>query len=108
MSNIYRHGDVLIKQVAKMPKGAKKVFTGKNYVVAEGEATGHNHRLATVEVDTEFEIYELNGQKYLKLSGTSTITHEEHKPLTILPGIYVVGDEREWDYFSNEVQQVRD
>ena len=40
---LYRHGDVLIAEVGSIPKGAVK---RPHLVLAEGEMTGHSHRIA--------------------------------------------------------------
>jgi len=39
---LYRHGDLLIKQIDHIPLIAKPLSTS---IIAEGEITGHNHKL---------------------------------------------------------------
>ena len=39
---IYRHGDLTIKQVAKIPDNVIQLSTN---IIAFGEKTGHNHQL---------------------------------------------------------------
>ena len=70
--NQYRHGDLLIQQVADIPRGAKRV---KHGILAEGEATGHAHRVDTKEAI----LYERDGKLYLRTGARgAALTHEEH------------------------------
>jgi len=106
--NIYRQGDLLLYPLKEKPKNLKLVFKGKKYVLKYGEATGHKH-LLVVEPTKLFEILEdEKGQKYIKLSHSGKIVHEEHKTLTIMPDFYVVHEEREYDYPEQEINKVVD
>jgi len=105
MVNQIQHGDVLIKEVGELPRGAKKL-PRKNGVllIAEGEATGHNH-VITAEPAT---LYELNGGLYMEVTAPVTITHEEHLPLEIPEGVYEIGRVKEYDYFQEMERRVID
>jgi len=100
-----QHGDVLIKGIGSIPKGAKEVArkSGK-LIVMEGEATGHHHCI----LDKEATLLELDGEFYLEVTAPVTITHEEHKPIEIPTGIYQVGQVREYDYLRNMQRKVID
>lgn len=101
---LYQHGDVLIKKASKIPEAGKKVEkTGKGYILAEGEVTGHYHA-----VQDEIQLIEKDGVLYIKASDKFTITHEEHKPITIPAGDYEVGRVSEYDHFSEEARKVAD
>lgn len=102
---MYRHGDLLINSVDKIPTGVKKFSSGKLNKLALGETTGHAHTLVT---DVDVEVYELDGVKYFELPVEGELTHEEHKTITIEPDIYKVLVEREFDYVSKEIEKVRD
>jgi hypothetical protein len=105
---IYRHGDLLLISATKK-EGLKNIFKGKEYVLKYGETTGHSHKLKVLEPITEFEVLEdEKGEKYLKIGAESQLTHEEHKPLTILPDFYVVKEEKEYDYPAEEIKRVAD
>lgn len=107
VKNLYRHGDLGLTQLLKAPRFIKKVFSGDKYVLAEGEATGHKH-LLTADPKTKLKIYEdAEGRKYISTEG-ATLTHEEHKPLTIGKGLYVIKHEKEYDYFEEEQRKVID
>src|SRR3990167_6850174 len=103
---IWRHGDVMLYEVEKMPAGAVKKVS--SFILALGETTGHKHVL-TAEPQTLIEILEAsNGRRYLKVNGQAELTHEEHKTITVLPGIYEQRQEREYDNFQHAVRQVID
>jgi len=104
--NIYRHGDVLIRQIAKLPEGLNKVKQDKEFILAYGEITGHRHVLKTA--DPVITVYENEGKTYLHVEKPAEVTHEEHKKISIEPGFYVVETEREYDYFKEEKAKVID
>jgi len=102
----YQQGDVILKCVAGVPVGAKPCATknGK-YVLAEGETTGHAHR---VEATNDVEMFEKDGTLYLRVVEEAQVQHEEHLPQTLQPGVYEIGIVKEVDPFTDEVRAVRD
>ena len=104
---IYRHGDILLKQIADIPKNAKLLNTK---VLAEGEATGHLHEfMGKVKIyDIDSTTSEEITSKFVEILEASQLTHPEHKTLIIEPGNYQVIRENEWDYFSEEIRRVQD
>lgn len=99
----FQQGDVILQQVSpgSVPKGEKKPASP---VLAEGEVTGHAHRLAG-----EFRSFEVGGGRYVMVQpGGATLTHEEHGPVTLPAGTYRVGIVREFDHFLEESREVRD
>jgi hypothetical protein len=87
----YRHGDVLITRVStRIPKAATKA---PRAVLAEGEATGHAHR-----VETGAHMFvSVDGVRYLDVfDECATVTHEEHGPISLPRGRYVIGIQREY------------
>lgn len=93
-----RHGDVQVIKVKEIPKDAVKL---KRKELAYGEKTGHSHR---VDVGELFE--RKNGELYLKVEKLSKLSHEEHKTITLEPGIYRVGIKRQ--YSPSGWESVRD
>ena len=85
-----RQGDLLIIKVREVPNQAVQK---DNRVLAEGEATGHFHKLNSGEV------YEKNGTLYFKVNVNSTtaLEHPEHKTLNFDPGVYKVIRQREYE-----------
>ena len=100
-------GDILLKPIAKI-EDLKSIYKGDSYVLAYGEVTGHKH-LLIAEPETSFEVLVDNkGNTYIQMSARGKLTHEEHKEITILPDFYVVGNEKEYNYFGLEIQRVID
>ena len=84
-----RQGDVIL-QPAQQPQGKKL----PHLTLAEGEVTGHSHRIS----DGKAELYEKDGTLYLRvLSQTATLTHEEHKAIKIPQGDWMVKIQREYE-----------
>lgn len=99
---IFRHGDILLKQIEKLPEGRKEI---KDKTLAYGEVTGHSHRFMNPD---DIRRYKAKEKVYLEALLQGTLIHEEHKPLIIDPGIYEQIKEREYDYISEEEQKVVD
>jgi hypothetical protein len=98
---LYRHGDVLVERIERIPVAAIK---RPHLVLAEGEITGHVHRIAD---PASAELYELEAERYLRVvSSTATLLHEEHGPINLPRGNYRVWRQRE--YSPREVRLVRD
>lgn len=98
-----QQGDVLLKQIESIPSGAVKIATDK-LVLAEGETTGHAHRL----VQTGAEMFQLENRMFIKLIEPATLKHEEHKEITLASGVWEVGRVREFDYLSMIARTVQD
>lgn len=82
-----RHGDVLIEKVTELPESKK---LNRKWLF-EGEVTGHAHRIDVGEI---FETK--NGELYLKVSKLAKVSHEEHKTVTLLKGIYRIRQKRQY------------
>ncbi len=84
-----RQGDVILQPIADA--------TGKklnHLTLAEGEVTGHSHRISNGQA----ELYERDGILYLRvLSDTATLTHEEHHQIEIPQGNWMVRIQREYE-----------
>ena len=88
---MWRQGDVLIAAAGEVPLGATK---RPNCVLAEGELTGHSHR---VDQPGVAELYELRGVLYLRvLASEAKVVHQEHGPITLPRGVYAVWQQREY------------
>lgn len=99
-----QQGDVCIEK-ATIPSTAKRK---RGLVLAEGEVTGHAHRLNVPETVTA-ELFEEKSDLYLRVSGGSVeLVHEEHKPIVIEEGEYVVDRVLEYDYDTEESRRVQD
>jgi hypothetical protein len=88
---MWRHGDVLIAEIGKIPEGATRLT---HTTLARGEVTGHSHRIADPKTA---ELWQIDGLLYLKvIAPTATLIHEEHQPITFPQGIYRVWMQREY------------
>ena len=93
-----RQGDVIITP-ARSIEGAKL----PHLTLAEGEVTGHSHRIS----EGQAELYERGGTLYLKvLSPEATLLHEEHAAIQIPQGDWMVKIQREyapegWKYVAD-------
>ena len=99
--HLYRHGDVLVEQITEIPAEAVK---RPHLVLAEGEMTGHSHRIAE---PGSAELLQSGPHMYLRVTAaTATLIHQEHGPVTLPKGEYRVWRQRE--YSPKEIRIVRD
>ena len=102
-----QQGDVLLSKVKATPEGCKKIKDKRGVVLAEGEHTGHYHGIDSGAI----ELLEApDGTRFFVNSSNEpvTVTHQEHKPVTIDPGIWQVGQVREYDWFQQMERTVVD
>lgn len=89
MSLQYRQGDLLFVQQEGRPP-VQLVPQAGNVILA-GEATGHAHRLQDGTI-----LQAPGGELYLDLARPSQVTHEEHQPITLAAGLWLVVRQREY------------
>jgi hypothetical protein len=98
---LWRQGDIFIESVPAIPKAAAP---RPHCVLAEGEITGHSHRVA--EQDAA-RLFAHRTALYLEvLADAATVAHEEHGPVTLPRGAYRVWRQRE--YSPEAIRVVRD
>ncbi|MCA9104922.1 MAG: hypothetical protein KDA83_05825 [Planctomycetales bacterium] len=94
---LYRHGDVLIEKVKALPSQHNEE---QHLTLAEGEITGHAHRVAEPGVAKIFTGYNadlVRTERYLVVTGAkATVVHEEHGPIELPEGIYRFWQQREY------------
>lgn len=104
----FQHGDVKITP-AVLPGKARKIMptNGARIVLREGEVTGHAH---VIEETMGVELFTMDEVLYLEVEEgqTAIVTHEEHLPATIPPGVWEVGAVEEYDYAAEEMRRVLD
>ncbi|MFB2768384.1 hypothetical protein ACE1AT_03705 [Pelatocladus sp. BLCC-F211] len=87
-----RQGDVIllpVQHTIQQIEGQKL----PHLTLAEGEVTGHKHRI----IEGQAELYEENGTLYLRVySEEATLAHEEHKEISIPKGTWMVRIQREY------------
>ncbi len=98
---LYRHGDLLVKSADSLPLDVRRLH---HLVLAEGELTGHSHRIA--ERDSAV-LYQSRECLFLSVTGdNATLVHQEHGPIALRRGTYHVWRQRE--YAPREIRFVRD
>lgn len=98
---VWRQGDVFILEVPNLPSEGRSL---QRPVLAEGEVTGHAHRLSD---PASGQVFRVNRELFLEvLTETATVVHEEHGPVTLPRGSYAIRIQRE--YSPQEIRQVMD
>jgi len=105
-----RQGDVWLRQIDRLPAGAKevKIKNGK-IVLAWGELTGHHHRIDVAEGEArEFSLASAHAavRRFLKVVSEATVRHEEHAPIPLPSGVYEIVIQRE--YAPDAIRTVAD
>ena len=103
---IIQQGDVIIESVDSIPTDCTPGKLRQGCIIlAEGETTGHAHRISEV---AGVVFREKDGMFYLENKHELTVNHEEHKTVTIPPGTWRVRKVREYDHFAEEARVVTD
>jgi hypothetical protein len=98
---MWRQGDIFIAPVPQIPKGATSL---PHSTLAEGEVTGHSHR---VDGHGVARLFSHPTSLYLEiLAESATVVHDEHGPITLPTGTYRVWRQRE--YSPEAIRIVRD
>jgi len=81
---LFRHGDLLVAETDALPVDARRLH---HLVLAEGELTGHSHRVAEREAAV---LYQSRQGLFLTVTGErATLIHQEHGPINgdLVPSI---------------------
>lgn len=98
---LFRHGDVLIQKVSKLPGGAKRL---RHRTLAHGEITGHSHQIKEKD---GVVLWQQANELFLEIEAPfATVVHQEHAPIEIPTGVYRVWRQRE--YTPERIVVVRD
>lgn len=94
---LWRQGDIFIETVHRVPEGATQQ---PHLTLAEGELTGHSHRVANPDNALLFQQGE---DLFLQvIADRAEIIHQEHGTIELLRGEYRVWRQREYDpMFAN-------
>jgi hypothetical protein len=88
---LWRQGDVFVETIARLPDQATAL---PHLILAEGELTGHAHR---IEDPATAVLYEEGVLLYLEVTAeTARLIHEEHGPIELPHGIHRVWKQREY------------
>jgi len=86
------------KKTAK--KTVKKTAKPNMIIIAEGEATGHAHRIKGVWIDKV--------AKKFAVESKTPLVHEEHNAVTLTPGVYQDFGVKEYNAFEEEATRERE
>lgn len=98
----YRQGDVLLV-AATLPQNATASDKPGDVILAFGEVTGHAHRITERE---KVRMWDAGAERYLQVLEATMLTHEEHAPVTLQPGVYRLPQQVE--YTPAELRRVAD
>jgi hypothetical protein len=90
----WRHGDIMIGAVDKLPPEA--VVRQGAPVLAWGEVTGHSHRIEDPAAATFFTTGGIDGGYFVVSVEKVRLVHEEHGPITLPRGTYRFWHQREY------------
>ncbi|MCI0541734.1 MAG: hypothetical protein L0Z50_41585 [Verrucomicrobiales bacterium] len=100
-TTVWRQGDVFLIAISSLPIAGR---VERRPILAEGEVTGHAHRLND---PASGQVFSIGSDLYLEVRADSaTIVHEEHRPVTLPRGGYAVRIQRE--YSPQEIRRVVD
>ena len=99
---VIQQGDVLL---TKMNVWSIKTKFHSN-ILAEGEATGHAHRVRGNNVEVVED--EDTGNLFVSANAPFEVVHEEHGTIYGEPGVYKVGRVQEYHHFQEEARAVQD
>ena len=91
MKIMYRQGDLLFIKVDKLPK-KRKLSRVTDNIIVRGEATGHAHRL----IGGELYIDWVDRRMYIVVRKIAKVVHEEHAPIILKKGVWMVIRQREY------------
>ncbi len=100
-----RQGDVLLIPVLKRDmRLARTAIEPENgrVILAYGEATGHHHSLSAKVAN----LTERDGKRYLRVLADSPLEHQEHDPILVPKGTYLVV--RQVEYAPEAIRNVQD
>ena len=90
-----RHGDVALISVSEKSMH-KPELEKQTVVLAEGEVTGHAHKLTGNVWLGKPQGWGSNNDRELVVKGVAQLTHEEHAPVEIAEGTWIVRQQREF------------
>ena len=101
------HGDVVIYRVEDLPEDFESLKKEPYDCLAYGEATGHAHKLFDGVFDLKID-HQNPSVRHLRVAEPVKLRHQEHKEITLRPGNYRIGIQREYDPFEKRIREVAD
>lgn len=109
--NYHRAGELLLKPIKELPKGATLSKEVQSEIVAHSE-TGHHHILETLDM-SKMKFYTAKDDTYVEIPSMAKLWHKKsgadvHKEQQVQPAFYKVIIKKEFNYFSKMLERVRD
>lgn len=104
-----RQGDVFIESAPAsvvMPQHKPVAKDPRGVVLAEGEVTGHHHRIQSPEVC--LLMAEGIHERVMTVGAAAMLVHEEHAAIEIPAGTYIVSQQVEYNWFEEASRVVAD
>lgn len=97
ISKQYRQGDLLLVEIDQPSRTGDAIDpVDGRIILVRGELSGHAHAIR--RSDGRVQFFEGPGdQRYLLLTDTGRLEHEEHGAIVLEPGWYEVRRQREYD-----------
>ena len=95
---VHRQGDIVFVPSNLPVEGKEK----KDKIIAEGEATGHAHRVVG-----DSKLIVLGEEMSIIVDKPEVIRHEEHEDIIINEN-HDIGNQEEWDWFEKVSRKVLD
>ncbi len=100
---LFRQGDILLERIDALPESAIQESITGPVILAHGESTGHNHAIHSGNV----RLFKTDLATFIEVEGSLVqLTHEEHSPIALEPGVYRMTRQRE--YTPDEIRIVQD
>jgi hypothetical protein len=97
MTNIWRQGDVIVREVSEIPEDATPSESNEVRISSE---TGHSHTLLATKVFVSKDQKRGLGQQLLQyivvLDEPKEMVHPQHAPLELSPGRYLITTVRDY------------
>jgi hypothetical protein len=99
---VIQQGDIILKSISSLPGNLKRA---EDLILQHGERTGHRHQFT----DNRVQVFvDASGTKFISVPEPAQVFHEEHNPITVSPGNYVLDIVREFNYDTEEIVRVVD
>lgn len=86
VKELLRQGDISLTKIASLPSGCEEIpHDNGRTILAYGEVTGHAH---AVPMAYAKQYRAGSGVEYVVVEKATKLTHEEHAPISLEPGVY--------------------
>jgi hypothetical protein len=107
---IILHGEVTVRRTNAVPQGAEKInaSNGAYHIIADSETTGNHH---VVDCPSGVSLFRNKDSIFITNTAPTQIrcVHtDRHDAITLEPGVWEFGTQKEYDYMTESLRSVRD